>query len=370
MPCGGAHDVAADDHAFEQRVRIALDLVAVHVSAGVALVGIADDVFLAGLGLRQKLPFVAGEITGAAASAQLRRLDLLDDVLRPAVDQDFIERLVAADRDVLLDIVGIDEAAIAQDDFLLTLEERDLVPVRDFRITGAVLEVGGDVVPFFDLAEDAGRGSGCRSTRSCRMRSASSACTRLRTISGCPGMRTLTSGSSKQAPKQPTLLPDGCRRRVRSMASANAWYTPSAPLPRPHVPIPMAIRGTGGSKLCQTGFAHCVERTDVLDPRHYSLSSFEGADFALQRSLVHVATDAMVDFDDRRQSALSEARDGADGELAVRGSERELVGLAEFIRCRSSPRSSFRLSADCASRACGRRYRGRCRRCARPAAAD
>ena len=30
---GGAHHVAADDHAFEQRVRIALDLVAVHVGA-------------------------------------------------------------------------------------------------------------------------------------------------------------------------------------------------------------------------------------------------------------------------------------------------------------------------------------------------
>ena len=41
---GGAHDVAADDHALEQRMRIALDLVAVHVGAGIALVGVADEV--------------------------------------------------------------------------------------------------------------------------------------------------------------------------------------------------------------------------------------------------------------------------------------------------------------------------------------
>ena len=46
---GGAHHVAADDHAFEQRVRIAFDFVAVHVGAGVALVGVADDVLVVGL---------------------------------------------------------------------------------------------------------------------------------------------------------------------------------------------------------------------------------------------------------------------------------------------------------------------------------
>ena len=46
---GGAHDIPADDHALEQRMWIAFDLVAVHVRAGIALVGIADDVF--GLGL-------------------------------------------------------------------------------------------------------------------------------------------------------------------------------------------------------------------------------------------------------------------------------------------------------------------------------
>ena len=66
----GAHHIAADDHAFQQRVRIALDLVAVHVSAGIAFVGVADDVFLVGLGLGQEVPFVPGQESGAAAAAQ------------------------------------------------------------------------------------------------------------------------------------------------------------------------------------------------------------------------------------------------------------------------------------------------------------
>ena len=67
---GGAHGIAADDHAFEQRVRIAFDLVAVHVRAGVAFVGVADQVFLVGFGLGEKVPFVAGQEPGAAAAAK------------------------------------------------------------------------------------------------------------------------------------------------------------------------------------------------------------------------------------------------------------------------------------------------------------
>ena len=58
---GGAHDVAADDHAFEQRVGIAFNFVAIHVRAGIAFIRIADDVFLIGLRFGEEFPFVAGE---------------------------------------------------------------------------------------------------------------------------------------------------------------------------------------------------------------------------------------------------------------------------------------------------------------------
>jgi hypothetical protein len=122
---GRAHRVSADDHALEQRMRVALDLVAVHVSAGVALVGVADDVLGVGLGLGQKIPFVAGEEARAAASAQPGGLDLLDYIVRAPVDQHFVEGLIAAHRDVLLDVRGVDEPAVAQHNLLLPLEERD-----------------------------------------------------------------------------------------------------------------------------------------------------------------------------------------------------------------------------------------------------
>ncbi len=135
---GRAHDVGADDHAFKQRVRIAFDLVAVHVRAGVALVGIADDVFDVGLGLGEEVPLVAGEEACAAAATQTGSLDLLDDGVFAAVDEHLVESLVAADGDVLLNVGGIDEAAVAQDDFLLAFEEREGVPGRDLRVALAV----------------------------------------------------------------------------------------------------------------------------------------------------------------------------------------------------------------------------------------
>ena len=151
---GRAHHVAADDHAFQQGMRIALDLVAVHVGAGIAFVGIADDVLLVGNRLAQELPLVAGEEAGAAAPAQLGSLDLLDDALRLVVDQRLVQRLVAADRDVFLDVVGIDQAAVAQHDLLLALEEGHLVPRGHSGIAVPVADGAGDVVPLFDLAVD------------------------------------------------------------------------------------------------------------------------------------------------------------------------------------------------------------------------
>ena len=50
----GAGGVAGDEHALEQRVRVGLDLVAVHVGAGVALVGVADEVLLRARGLGRR----------------------------------------------------------------------------------------------------------------------------------------------------------------------------------------------------------------------------------------------------------------------------------------------------------------------------
>ena len=149
-----AHDVSANDHAFEKRMRVAFDLVAVHVGAGVALVGVADDVFDVGLGFGEEVPLVAGEEARAAAAAETCCLDLLDDSIFAAVDEDLVESLVAANGDVLLNVRWIDESAVAQDDLFLAFEKRKRVPRRDLRVALAVFHVCRNVVPLFDLAED------------------------------------------------------------------------------------------------------------------------------------------------------------------------------------------------------------------------
>src|SRR5271167_5113955 len=100
-------------------MRIALDLIAIHVGAGIALIGIADDELLVGNRFAEELPLVAGQESRAAAAAQLGGFHLLDDLLGLFVDQGLVQRLIAADRDVLLDIFGIDEAAVSQHDLLL-----------------------------------------------------------------------------------------------------------------------------------------------------------------------------------------------------------------------------------------------------------
>ena len=135
-----AHHICADHHAFQQRMRIALNLVAVHVSAGIAFIGVADDVLRVGLGLGQEIPLIAGEEARAAAPAQPGGLDLLDDSICAAVDQHLVERLVAAHRNVLLNVRGIDEAAVAQNDLLLPLEERNRVPGSDLRVALSVFD--------------------------------------------------------------------------------------------------------------------------------------------------------------------------------------------------------------------------------------
>src|SRR3954447_7485940 len=53
----------------------------------------------------------------------------------------------------------------------------------------------------------------------------------------------------------------------------------------------------------------------------------EALDLTGERALVHVAADAVVQLEDRRHGALSEAGHRADREFAVRGAEGELIGV-------------------------------------------
>src|ERR1035438_5382861 len=100
---------------------------------------------------------VKGEVV-----TQPGRLHLLDHARAAAVDQHLVERLVAAHSDVLLDVGGIDQPAIAQDDLLLPLEKGNRIPRRDIRVALAVAHVPGHVVPLLDLAVNEIRRDGPR----------------------------------------------------------------------------------------------------------------------------------------------------------------------------------------------------------------
>jgi hypothetical protein len=67
---GRADGVGGDGHALEQPVRIALDDRPVHERAGIALVGVADQVLLVARCCQRELPLPAGGEAAAAAPAQ------------------------------------------------------------------------------------------------------------------------------------------------------------------------------------------------------------------------------------------------------------------------------------------------------------
>jgi len=88
--------------------------VAVHVGAGVAFIGVADQEFLRARRLAQVFQLGAGRKPGAAAAAQPGSLELLVRQFRRAVDQYLVQGLVATNRDVFFDVVRVDQTAVAQ----------------------------------------------------------------------------------------------------------------------------------------------------------------------------------------------------------------------------------------------------------------
>ena len=103
--------------------RIGLQHAAVHERAGIAFVGVADEV--AGLvgGLGGHGPFLAGGKSAAAAAAELRLRDFVDDPLRIALLEHFGQGLEAAVVEILFHALGIDHAVVPQGHAALAIEE-------------------------------------------------------------------------------------------------------------------------------------------------------------------------------------------------------------------------------------------------------
>ena len=124
-----ADAVAGDGHGLNDAVGVALQYGAVHEGAGVALVGVAADELhpVGGDGVVGELPLPARGEAGAAAATEAGGQNLVNDLLgRNFFGQDAAQGGVAVHADVLVNILGVDDAAVAQSDAQLVLVESGL----------------------------------------------------------------------------------------------------------------------------------------------------------------------------------------------------------------------------------------------------
>ena len=116
VACLRADRVGGDRHPLQHPVRVALEDAPVHERAGVALVGVADDV-LAGAGrLGDGVPFQARRVAGAAAAAQAALRDLVAHLGGGHRREHVAERRVAVGCDVVLEALGIDAPGVLRRD--------------------------------------------------------------------------------------------------------------------------------------------------------------------------------------------------------------------------------------------------------------
>ena len=130
MPFEAPRAVAVDGHGFDDGVGVAFEYRAVHESPRVAFVGIADDVFLVGLHLAGDFPFESRRETAAAAAAQSGVHNLADDLLRSHLKY-LAQGGVTVAGDVFVDVLRVDEAAVAQGDADLGFIELHVLGVGD-----------------------------------------------------------------------------------------------------------------------------------------------------------------------------------------------------------------------------------------------
>ena len=152
----GTDRICRDRHCLDDRMRIAFENGAVHERAGVALVGVAADVFLFADGILCKLPFPARREARAAAAAKPGFGDHIDDVLRRHFREYFAERFVTVIRDVFLDLFGVDHAAVAQRHAVLLFIEIGVVERLDAAVFGNrfLIKKAGHDAPFDDVLID------------------------------------------------------------------------------------------------------------------------------------------------------------------------------------------------------------------------
>ena len=154
-----ADRIAGDRHCLEHGVRVALENGAVHECTRVALVGVAADVLFLILGGSRKLPLQTRGEAAAAAAAETGVDQRLDDVRRLHLGQNLAERLITVYADILVDDLGVDDAAVAERNAVLLLIEGRLGQRGDgVMVAGllVVLEAGNGTALEQVLLDDLG----------------------------------------------------------------------------------------------------------------------------------------------------------------------------------------------------------------------
>ena len=158
----GADRIAGDRHGFEDRVGVALQNRSVHEGAGVALVGVAADILLIRLVGGGKSPLFTGGEAGAAAAAEAGGQDDVDDLLRRHLGQNLAQSGITVHRDVFIDVLRVDHAAVAERNALLRAVESGVVEgdvvlfdrkIADVAVLKALDDTALQQVLFHDLRD-------------------------------------------------------------------------------------------------------------------------------------------------------------------------------------------------------------------------
>src|SRR2546423_6116650 len=150
-----ADRVAGDQDPFQYLMRALLDQVPVLETAGLALIGIADEVARVHA-LRQEAPFVAGREAGTAAATEPALLDQLDKLVGLHLER-LLEAGIAPGSLIdleLLEVLG--RKVLGQQGF-----DRHQLSLL-VRLGAAVLRLGASAAGVASGAGAAGAGTGCR----------------------------------------------------------------------------------------------------------------------------------------------------------------------------------------------------------------
>ncbi len=122
-----ADGIAGDDHAFQYGMGVGLKDRAVHKSARIAFVGIAQDIFHVAFGLAGKRPLHACGKTAAAAAAQARCGHFGNDLVGLHFKQGFGRTHIAVAGYVFIDFFSVDKPAVFKGYEHLLAEKGDIV---------------------------------------------------------------------------------------------------------------------------------------------------------------------------------------------------------------------------------------------------